>query len=605
MNTRVKLALIGSGPSSIYLLKHLLDEAEVLKGRISGVSIFEKDSVAGLGMPYSPKTTDRFNLSNISSEELPELPETLYDWMKAQELSDLKSLGLPAGEISESEIYPRLILGRYLSEQYRAILVQLNERGIPVTEYPDCEIIDVQDDEAEETVRVITEKAETHTFDRVIISTGHFFKQDDEPAKGFYASPWPISKLLPKDGEYFNFAIGTLGASLSAFDVVTSLAHRHGRFVKEADRTIFLPHEGADEFKIVMHASKGLLPHLQFDQEEPMRDIYRHGDREQILGLVNGDGFMRIHAFFDEICRPALREAFEKDDLPEMVALMDDPESGWKEMVEKLTDEHDYSNAFEGMRLEMVEAERSVQQHEPIHWKEVIDDLIYMLNFHAELMPAEDHVFLQSVIMPFLMNVVAAMPLESGRILLALYDAGRLEMIAGDVTIEVEAGSKGTTQISVEDEDGEKSSISYRMFIDCSGQKPLSLKDYPFPSLVEGGAARKARSAFQDEKSGVESMSEDRKEHLFEEDGELLYHMGGIDIDGTYRLIGAGGKANPRIYDVAFPHTSGARPYSYGLQACNDTGGIVIQSWVNEIRTGKKTKSATKEVTKIYEEISE
>ena len=55
-------------------------------------------------------------------------------------------------------------------------------------------------------------------------------------------------------------------------------------------------------------------------------------------------------------------------------------------------------------------SEESVLEHKPIHWKETIDDLIYTLNFHAELMPAEDHLTLKSLVMPFLMNVIAAMP---------------------------------------------------------------------------------------------------------------------------------------------------------------------------------------------------
>ena len=39
-----------------------------------------------------------------------------------------------------------------------------------------------------------------------------------------------------------------------------------------------------------------------------------------------------------------------------------------------------------------------------------------------------------------------------------------------------------------------------------------------------------------------------------------------------------------RIYDIAAPHTSGLRPYSYGLQACNHTAAIVVQAWVEEIK---------------------
>jgi len=73
MSHRDHLAIVGSGPSAIYLLKHLLNESEAMRDHLGGISVFEKSSIAGTGMPFSPLTTDRFNMSNISSEELPDL----------------------------------------------------------------------------------------------------------------------------------------------------------------------------------------------------------------------------------------------------------------------------------------------------------------------------------------------------------------------------------------------------------------------------------------------------------------------------------------------------------------------------------------------------
>ncbi|MBC7979063.1 MAG: hypothetical protein H7Y36_00700, partial [Armatimonadetes bacterium] len=264
--------------------------------------------------------------------------------------------------------------------------------------------------------------------------------------------------------------------------------------------------------------------------------------------------------------------------------------------------EHDYPNAFEGMRLEMTEAEDSVLHHKPIHWKEVIDDLIYTLNFHAELMPAEDHLVLKSLVMPFLMNVIAAMPLDSGNQLLALYDAGKLEIVSGKVTIAEAQETPGMTTINLIDDDA-GSSVSYRMFIDCSGQKALELENYPFPGLITHGAVRKARAHFHNSAGAANSLTDAQQEHLFFDEGEPLYHIGGIDIDGTFRLIGADGKPNRRIHDIAFPHTSGVRPYSYGLQACSDTGAIVVKAWIEEIKTGAPLDSDPDEITQIYEKV--
>ncbi|RYD26070.1 MAG: hypothetical protein EOP86_26495, partial [Verrucomicrobiaceae bacterium] len=64
MNRREHLAIVGSGPSAIYLLKHLLDEMDLLREHLGKIHIFEKNGFAGMGMPYNPRTTDRYNMAN-------------------------------------------------------------------------------------------------------------------------------------------------------------------------------------------------------------------------------------------------------------------------------------------------------------------------------------------------------------------------------------------------------------------------------------------------------------------------------------------------------------------------------------------------------------
>lgn len=604
MSHRKNLAVIGSGASSIYLLKHLLDEAELLKNHFDGISIFEKSSLTGMGMPYSPLTTDRYNISNISSEELPELLVSLGDWLRGQPRAVLKALHLENLPISDSEVYSRLALGQYLNAQYRGIVAKLDAAGITITEYPGCEIVDVRDEPVEDRVRLRTERGDFLTFSKVVIATGHYWTADDKPEEGYYASPWPISKLLPDGGTHHDFEIGTLGASLSAFDVIASLANRHGEFVPgESGGLKFNPHPGTEKFKIVMHSVNGLLPHLQFDQDKPRREIYRHVSREELLEMVDADGFLRIETYFDRVCRPALLKAFRADAMPEMVTLMEKSDFALADFVERMTASHDYPDAFEGMRMEMTEAEESVLHHRPIHWKEVVDDLMYTLNFHAELMPAEDHLLLHSLMMPFLLNVVAAMPLRSGDTILALHDTGKLELVSGKVTREDGDPGSGTTTVKIDDA-GKISTRSYRMFVDCSGQKPLQLEDYPFPSLVRDGMVRKARAPFTDSEAVHNTVPKEKKALLFQENGKDYYSIGGVDIDGTCRLVGEDGKPNPRIYDIAFPHTTGIRPYSYGLQACSHTSAILVKALVEEIQGDLSPEAPVEEVTRIFETIS-
>ena len=66
---------------------------------------------------------------------------------------------------------------------------------------------------------------------RLVIATGHSFVEPDEAELGYYSSPWSMQKLIPEESHFHNFEIGTLGTSLSAFDVISSLSHRQGKFI--------------------------------------------------------------------------------------------------------------------------------------------------------------------------------------------------------------------------------------------------------------------------------------------------------------------------------------------------------------------------------------
>lgn len=580
MHHRQTLAIIGSGPSCIYLLKHLLNEVEQFRESLASIDIFEKRRTAGMGMPYNPETTERTNMCNISSEELPELTIPFVEWLRGLDAVRLEEFGIEPAHLSESEVYSRLALGEYLHAQYQAIVAGLSAAGISVCERAHCKIVDVQ--EEEDQVTLIEDEGARFRFDRVVLATGHYWPENDRPESGFYTSPWPISKLLPAQGETYPFTVGTLGASLSAFDVVSSLARRHGSFAKKGRGLVFHPHPGTEEFRIAMHAGNGLLPHLQYSQEEPMREIERHVSEEDLLALRDENGFLRLATYFDRVCRPVLIEAFRKDELPEIVALLENHAFGLEDFAARMTEEHDYADAFAGMIAEMKEAVESVTQNKPIHWKEAIDDLMYTLNFHAEWMPAEDHLTLQATFLPFLMNVIAALPLPSARILLALHEAGKLEIIPGRVQVmETAAGATATT-VTVEN-DGQKSEITYRLFVDCSGQGPLVPEEFPFPSFLAAGGIRPARAAFC-EAQAAERLPREQREKVLEEQGRWFYPIGGIDIDRGYRLIGRDGRASGKVFDIAFPHTSGVRPYSYGLQACHDTARLLVAGWAADLR---------------------
>lgn len=595
------IAIIGSGPSAIYLLHHIWKNIDVLRPYLKTIAIFEKASISGRGMPYSPQTTDIYNLANISSEEIPVLHHSFGNWLREQPSSDLKKLNITELPINDKEVYSRLALGSFFEDQFKTIIEQLKLSGISVTSYEDKEIVDIR--QFENSRFEITDKyKKSYRFSTVIIANGHVWKEEDTKERGYYASPWPIQKIVPKEGDYYNFSIGTLGASLSAFDVVTTLSHRHGTFETIKGGLKFIKDKNAPNFKMVLHSAEGWLPHLQYEQQEPLRELYRHFTREQLLGLIDDAGVMRIDDYFDTLCRPALMSAFKKDSMPDVVEKLQTSEFSFSDLVELMSEKHEYVNSFEGMKEEMVLAKQSVLNNVPINWMETLDDLMYSLNFHAEYLPAEDHLFFHNEIMGFLMNVIAALPLQSAEILLALYDAGSIELVKGYVDLDADSPNKNSTLVTVEQKDGSTEEFDYQLFINCSGEKKLELEDFPFPGLIDQKILRAPLIAFRDPTKidGIEDTV--RKAVVDADDGRKKLKLSGIDIDASYRTVNDSGEPNTGLYNINFTHTNGLRPYSYGLQACNATSLIVVESWVTKLSEGLDVADSAEEMTKFYDE---
>ncbi|SFZ89287.1 FAD-NAD(P)-binding [Flaviramulus basaltis] len=598
------IAIVGSGPTAIYLLNNIWKHIDILKDDIKSITIFEKEKISGMGMPYHPNTTDIYNLANISSEEIPKLPQTLGDWLRQQERKSLHHFNIKDMPIDDTKVYSRVAMGHYFHEQFKQLITSLTFKGIKVVERCESEVIDITKSKEDE-IEIKDVHGKLYTFSTVIIANGHVWKEKDKPESGYFASPWPIHKLLPKKDTYYNFPIGTLGASLSAFDVITSLSHRHGKFIMIRDELKYIKHKEASRFKIVLHSAEGWLPHLQYEQQEPMREIYRHFSREQLIELLNEDGFLRIEEFFNVLCRPALVVALTKDNKLDVVEKLKDENFSFNDFVNLMSEKHEYINSFDGMRYEMIAAKDSVYNNIPIHWMETLDDLMYSLNYHAELLPAEDHHFFHKEIMAFLMNVIAALPLQSANILLALYDADCIELKTGMVTVEDNSFNTGKTRITLELENGSYETLEYNLFINCAGQKKIEIEEYPFPSLVKEGTVRSASAKFINSENAEILIEKGMKDTIIFDSDCAWLKLPGIDIDSAYRTINKNGTSNNILFDINFSHTLSLRPYSYGLQACNATSLILIESWITEFEQGKNIGKEIKKITEMYEDNDE
>jgi uncharacterized NAD(P)/FAD-binding protein YdhS len=566
MDTQSTLAIIGGGPSALFTLSHFHNHVGMLRHRFHRILIFEREKNVGPGMPYSRAHTSGLNLSNISSEELPKLPETFASWLGEMGEAGLQRLGIDP-PVRETGIYPRVALGDYFQEQFAKLSDMLKAAEVTVEIHTDSEVCDIVPLEAD-GYTVLTRDGLSLSAGTVVIATGHVWDRDEDAIN--FASPWPIKKLLPAQGGFHNFPIGLLGASLSAVDVINVLAHHHGSFHEEDGRLVYTPYLGADQFKLVMHSADGLLSHLQFEQDEPKRELYRHCGADEIDQLIDDKGHLRVSDYFDRICRPALVSALRKDGMEPEADSLESPVFSFEDFAEMMKEKHLSPHPFDLMKTEFEEERKKIRRRKPTHWKEVLDDLMYTLNFHARLLPAEDHVELKSQILPFVMNVMAALPLKSAKILMAVHDAGRLELIPGKVETD-HAKNEPTVRVKASDGNGEIH--EYRLFIDCSGQSPVGERSFPFRSLVEHALVSTALADVASE----ESMEDiDTAKIRKTSRGSSAMELGGMAVTDSYQLIADRGKPTNGLYDIAVPHIAGLRPYCYGLQACDEAAGILV-----------------------------
>jgi uncharacterized NAD(P)/FAD-binding protein YdhS len=66
-------------------------------------------------------------MTNVSSNELPKLPQTLLDWVQQQSSSMLSTFDIRKDEFHEKEVIPRLLFGQYLESQFGICVKKINQ----------------------------------------------------------------------------------------------------------------------------------------------------------------------------------------------------------------------------------------------------------------------------------------------------------------------------------------------------------------------------------------------------------------------------------------------------------------------------------------------
>ncbi|POT57532.1 FAD/NAD(P) binding domain-containing protein [Citrobacter amalonaticus] len=457
-----KIAIVGTGPTGIYTFFSLLKQGEPLN-----ISLYEQSTKAGVGMPYSNEENSKVMLANIASIEIPPLCSTYIDWLKQQSEAHLARYGVALASLHVRQFLPRILLGEFFRDQFMSLVKQAKQQGFAVTVHESCQVTDLKAEG--DGVRLWSEGNEMESVDYVVVATGHVWPDEKESTKNYFPSPW--SGLMEANIEACN--VGILGTSLSGLDAAMAVAIQHGRFIEEDDGSLrFTLNKGSEGLKIALMSRTGVLPEADFYCPLPYEPL-SIATEQAIHAEINAgsDGLLdRVFALLVEEVRQADPAWYQEMALDKLN--VDTFAEAWFAERKK-------RDPFHWAEENLKEVERNKRDKRTVAWRyailrmhEVIEDIVPALN-------DDDRERFRAGLARVFIDNYAAIPSQSIRRLLALREAGIIDILTlGQDYQRVVRENKTiiTTQTS---------SHEFDVFIDARGQKPLRIKDLPFPALRE------------------------------------------------------------------------------------------------------------------------
>ncbi len=546
-----RIAILGGGPSGMFVFKRLVESGR----KDIEISIFEKKDELGSGMPYSREGASEEHITNVSGNEIPEIVSSMKEWIRTAPLEVLRPFDMKPENFNDYKVVPRLLFGRYLSDQFNLLLKKAKQLKIIVHQHLNTEVIDLIEDRENKMVTVVTDYGD-YLFDHVVMTTGHEWPVKHEGKIPLYFdSPYPPAKIAIK----VNFPVAIKGSSLTAIDAIRTLARHNGDFTTSADgKVTYKPGNDSAGFSMVMHSIDGLLPSIRFHLEDSHLSSTHSLSPAEIQQLkTEHDGFVPLDLIFERNFKLAVRE---RD--PEFYEKIRD--LSIEEFVEKMMSLRDTLDAFVLFRAEYAEAEKSIRRKESVYWKEMLAELSFTLNYPAKYLCAEDMIRLKKVLMPLISIVIAFVPQSSCRELMALHDAGVLTLEPVDTSSEVIPQKEGGAVYKSTDEAGKVKAVYYKMFVDCVGQPRFMYEQFPFKSLLASGSLSPARLRFKSDEAGLKEMSNNKEVGLLD-DGHYYLRVPGININDHFQVLDKYGAYSEMIFVMAVPYIGGLNPDYSGL----------------------------------------
>jgi hypothetical protein len=567
LENKTRIAILGGGPSGLFMFKRLVDT----KRTDITIDIFEKKHQLGVGLPYSKDGANDEHITNVSGNEIPELVTSVTDWIAAAPKPLLDHFNITPEKYNDYKVLPRLLFGQYLSAQFELLKQKAKASQIPYKIYFESTVTDIIDYPEQNITKVEIANGDQFEYDQVVVCTGHRWPVKYEgKVPGYFDSPYPPAKLSLK----LNHPVAVKGASLTAIDAVRTLARANGTFIVAEDghhRTYQLADDSTG-FKMIMHSRNGLLPAVRFHLEDP------HLSKDATLSIQGmqcyrkeHDGFLSLDYLFEQ----DFKEQF-RDKRPEFYERIKD--MNLEKFVNTMMDLRESIPPFDLFKAEYIEAEKSIKQHHSVYWKEMLAILSFTMNYPAKYLPAEDMLRLQKVLMPLISIVIAFVPQSSAEEMMALHQAGVLEIISVGDDSYVEPEDKGGATYFYDDEAGKAQAVYFKTFVDCVGQPHLRYEDLPYKSLVDKQTVSPARLRFKDAAEGKALLAEGNKEVEADDKGNYYLRVPGIAINDDFQPVDNYGALNERIYMMAVPYIGGFNPDYSGLDFCEASSERIIKS---------------------------
>lgn len=579
--SKKSIAIVGAGPSAVYLFDQLVQKAT--KGTTITI-IDAAESLTGAGMPYRPETTNEEHMANISCQQIPPLPERAHAWLLRKDDAWFAAHNLNRDVIDGDFLMPRLVLGEYLADQLQLLIEMAENKGLHINVISGAMATDVTDLPESKQVKIDYTQTrngqqESTTVDHVVLATGHEWRaQQENLIPGYFDSPWPASKLAGK----FNHAVGLLGSSLSAIDVTMTMAKNHGHFERDDNDGVlrYIPDPGTEDFKLVMHSRHGLLPNLRSYYEDETIDPHKFISEKEIRKHIRrNDGFLSLDMLFDRVYREPLAQR-----APEIYDVIKD--MSIEEIIEHMYAQEKYGASFDVFRDDYARAQNTYVTKCSLHERDLLEDFSYALTFYAKYLGGEDMMRVKQTMMPFISLIVASLPLPAAEKLIALNEAGKLDLLpVGHQSVIAANENKFGATVRYTDDSDNDHNLQYDLFVDCRGQERRPVEQFPFPTLVKQGVVTEARLRFHFNEPARKILGNSLSKGPVEKIGDdYFYDARAIAVDDQLRPLNDNGQPHPRVTLMSNTYIGGLYPDHSGLPFCSDAARLTVK---NVLRTPK------------------